>query len=119
MDFLSKRPFFSLLPPHFWGKRRTLLLHPTIRRFRLRTSLRADVHAPAHRALSEFAIPAFTFTRNPLIQCVLWVMDCALFAFTCEGKRGESFTHKSLMHSFLRPCGEEVKAKNEKRRTRV
>ena len=79
---------FSSFSPLFL-KKRTLLLHPTIRRFRLRTSLRADVHAPAHRALSEFAIPAFTFT------------------------------HKSLMHSFLRPCGEEVKAKNEKRRTRV
>jgi len=41
------------------------------------------------------------------------------FAFTGEGKRGEAFTRKSLMHSFLRPCGEEVKAKNEKRRTRA
>ena len=41
------------------------------------------------------------------------------FAFTGEGKRGEAFTYKSLMHSFLRPYGEEVKAKNEKRRTRV
>ena len=38
------------------------------------------------------------------------------FAFTGEGKRGEAFTYKSLMHSFLRPYGEEVKAKNEKRR---
>jgi len=41
------------------------------------------------------------------------------FAFTGEGKRGEVFTCKLLMHSFLRPYGEEVKAKNEKRRTRV
>ena len=41
------------------------------------------------------------------------------FAFTGEGKRGEAFTYKSLMHRFLRPCGEEVKAKNEKRRTRA
>jgi len=41
------------------------------------------------------------------------------FAFTGEGKRSEAFTCKSLMHSFLRPCGEEVKAKNEKRRTRA
>ena len=60
MDFLSKRPFFSLLPPHFLGKRRTLLPLPGILRFFLRTSLRADGHAPAHRALSEFAILAFT-----------------------------------------------------------
>jgi len=41
-------------------KRRTLLPHPAIRRFLLRTSVRANGHAPAHRALSEFAIPAFT-----------------------------------------------------------
>jgi len=41
------------------------------------------------------------------------------FAFTGEGKRGEAFTCKLLMHSFLRPYGEEVKANNEKRRTRV
>ena len=38
------------------------------------------------------------------------------FAFTGEGNKGESFTRKLLMHSFLRPCGEEVKVKNEKRR---
>ena len=60
MDFLAKRPFFSLLPPLFGGKRRTLLPTPAIRRFFLRTSVRANGHAPAHRALSEFAIPAFT-----------------------------------------------------------
>ena len=41
------------------------------------------------------------------------------FVFTGEGNKGESFTRKSLMHSFLRPYGEEVKAKNEKRRTRA
>jgi len=41
------------------------------------------------------------------------------FAFTGEGKRGEAFTRKSLMHSFLHPFGEEVKANNEKRRTRA
>ncbi len=29
------------------------------------------------------------------------------------------FTHKSLFLSFLQSCGEEVKAKNEKRRTRA
>ena len=60
MDFLAKLPFFSLLPPHFLGKRRTLLPTPAIRRFFFRSFVRADGHAPAHRALSEFAIPAFT-----------------------------------------------------------
>jgi len=39
------------------------------------------------------------------------------FAFTGEGNKGETFTHKSLFHRFLPSCGEEVKAKNEKRRT--
>ena len=60
MDFLAKLPFFSLLPPHFLGKRRMILPTPAIRRFFLRSFVRADGHAPAHRALSEFAIPAFT-----------------------------------------------------------
>ena len=41
------------------------------------------------------------------------------FAFTGEGKRGETFTHKSLFHRFLPSYGEEVKANNEKRRTRA
>ena len=41
------------------------------------------------------------------------------FAFTGEGNKGEAFTYKSLMHSFLHPFGEEVKANNEKRRTRA
>ena len=73
----------------------------------------------AHSASSQFLPSPFTFTRNPLIQCVLRVKEMPFFAFTGEGKRGESFTSKSLMHSFLRPCGEEVKAKNEKQRTRA
>ena len=60
MDFLAKRPFFSLLPPPFFWKRRTLLPAPAIRRFFLRSFVRADGHAPAHRALSEFEILAFT-----------------------------------------------------------
>ena len=65
MDFLTKCPFFSLLPPHFLGKRRTLLPDPATRRFFLRSFVRADGHAPAHRALSEFAIPAFTLHLHP------------------------------------------------------
>ena len=65
MDFLAKRPLFSLLPPLFWGKRRTLLPTPAIRRFFLPSFLRANGHAPAHRALSEFAIPAFTLHLHP------------------------------------------------------
>ena len=65
MDFLAKLPFFSLLPPHVLGKRRTFLPHPAIRRFLLRAFVRANGHAPAHRALSEFAIPTFTLHLHP------------------------------------------------------
>ena len=122
MDFLAKLPSFSLLPPHFFGKRRTLLPASAVRRFFFRTSLRADGHAPAHRALSEFEILAFTLHLHPQfidIVCFAGEGLCLFFAFTGEGKRGETFTCKSLMHSFLRPYGEEVKANNEKRRTRV
>ena len=50
---------FSSSSP-FWGKRRTFLPAPAVRRFFFRSFVRADGHAPAHRALSEFAIPAFT-----------------------------------------------------------
>jgi len=65
VDFLAKLPSFSLLPPHFWGKRRTLLPALAVRRFFFRSFVRADGHAPAHRALSEFAIPAFTLHLHP------------------------------------------------------
>ena len=41
------------------------------------------------------------------------------FAFTGEGNKGETFTHKSLFHRFLPSYGEKVKAENEKRRTRA
>jgi len=46
-------------------------------------------------------------------------MKCPFFAFTGEGNRGETFTRKSLFHRFLQSYGEEVKAKNEKQRTRA
>ena len=54
-----------------------LLPAPAFRRFRLRPSVRANGHAPTHRALSEFAIPAFTLHLHP--QSV----DTVCFA--CEG----------------------------------
>ena len=73
----------------------------------------------AHSASSKFLPSPFTFTHNSLIQCVLWVKERPFFAFTGESKRGETFTRKSLFHSFLQSYGEEVKAKNEKQRTRA
>ena len=55
-----------------------------------------------------------------MIQCVLRVKEMLFFfAFTGEGNKGEAFTRKSLFPSFLQSCGEEVKAKNEKQRTRA
>ena len=58
--FLRNVPSFLFFLPIFWGNDTRSFPTPAIRRFFLRTSLRADGHAPAHRALSEFAIPAFT-----------------------------------------------------------
>ena len=119
MDFLTKRPFFFLLLPRFFGKDARPFAHGVTHCFLLRTFVRANGHAPAHRAHSEFEILAFTFTRNSLIQCALCVKERPFFAFTSEGKRGEDFTRKSLFPSLLPSYGEEVKAKNEKQRTRA
>ena len=49
-----------------------------------------------------------------MIQCVLRVKEMLFFAFTGEGNKGETFTRKSLFHSFLQSYGEEVKAKKRK-----
>ena len=60
MDFLSKHPFFFLLPPRFFGKDAGSFAHGVTHCFLIRTYVRANGHAPAHRALSEFEILAFT-----------------------------------------------------------
>ena len=73
----------------------------------------------AHTASSKFLPSPFTFTRNSLIQRSLCVKERPFFSFTGEGKRGEDFTRKSLFPSLLPSYGEEVKAKNEKQRTRA
>ena len=73
----------------------------------------------AHSASSQFLPSPFTFTCNLLIHRVLRVKVMPFFAFTGEGNKGETFTHKSLFHRFLPSYGEEVKAENEKRRTRA
>ena len=65
MDFLSKHPFFFLLPPRFWGKDAGSFAHGVTHCFLIRTALRANGHAPAHRALSEFEILAFTLHLHP------------------------------------------------------
>ena len=63
--FLRNVPSFLFFLPFFLGTRRTFLPHPGIRRFFLRSFVRADGHAPAHRALSEFEILAFTLHLHP------------------------------------------------------
>ena len=66
--FLRNFPFFLFFLPIFRGNDACsfpLLPAPTVRRFFLRSSVRADGHAPTHRALSEFAIPAFTLHLHP------------------------------------------------------
>ena len=65
MDFLSKHPFFFLLPPRFLGKDAGSFAHGITHCFLIRTALRANGHAPAHRALSEFEILAFTLPLHP------------------------------------------------------
>ena len=62
--FLRNTPSFLFFLPIFGGND-ARSFPPAVRRFFLRTSLRADGHAPAHRALSEFAIPAFTLHLHP------------------------------------------------------
>ena len=77
MDFLSKRPFFSLFSPRFFGKDARPFAHGVAHCFLLRTALRANGHAPAHRALSEFEFLAFTLHLHPqFIDTV---------RFVCEG----------------------------------
>ena len=55
---------FSSFSPLFW-KRRRFLRPPCTHCFLIRTAVRANGHAPAHRALSEFEILAFTLHLHP------------------------------------------------------
>ena len=82
---------------------------------------RVTRHAPSHRALSEFAIPAFTLHLHtyPIdIQMLTRELHPHFLLHRGEGKGGEAFTHITLLSNDLHATGEEVKAKNEKRRTR-
>ena len=63
--FLRNAPSFLFFLPIFWGNDTRSFPTPAIRRFFLRSFVRADGHAPAHRALSEFAIPVFTLHLHP------------------------------------------------------
>ena len=56
--------FLFFLPAFFRKDARSFADHDT-RRFLIRISVRVSGHAPAHRALSEFVIPAFTLHLHP------------------------------------------------------
>ena len=82
---------------------------------------RVTRHAPSHRALSEFAIPAFTLhlhTYPTDKQTLTSELYPHFLLHRGEGKGGAIFTRISLSSNYLRTTGEEVKAKIEKRRTR-
>ena len=125
VDFLSKRPFFFLLPPRFLGKDARSFAHRDIHCFLIRTAVRANGHAPAHRALSEFEILAFTLHLHPQFVDTVCVAGEGKGLFPPspgEGNRGETFTRKSLFPRCLQSYGEEVKAKTktaDARATRV
>ena len=74
----------------------------------------------AHSASLKYLPSPFTFTTNGLIYSWLCVkVECFLVLHRWREAWGEAFTHKGLSISWLSSTGEEVKAKNEKRRTRA
>ena len=119
--FFRNAPSFLFFLPFFWGNDARSFPTPA---FAVSSSAppyaRTDTPLRiAHSASSQFLPSPFTFTCNLLIHRVLRVKVMPFFAFTGEGNKGETFTHKSLFHRFLPSYGEEVKAENEKRRTRA
>ena len=82
---------------------------------------RVTRHAPSHRPLSEFAIPAFTLHLHtyPIdIQMLTRKLHPHFLLHRGEGKGDEAFTLITLFSNDLHATGEEVKTKNEKRWTR-
>ena len=63
--FFRNAPSFFFFLPVFFGKDARPFAHRDIHCFLIRTALRANGHAPAHRALSEFEILAFTLHLHP------------------------------------------------------
>ena len=79
--FLRNSPSFLFFLPIFGGNdARSFLLLPFAVSSSAASYARTDTPLRiAHSASSQFLPSPFTFTRNPLIQCVLRVKDCALF----------------------------------------
>ena len=82
---------------------------------------RATRHAPSHPRFSRVAFFAFTLhlhTYSSDIQTLTCEHYPRFLLHRGEGKGGEAFTLITLSSNDLHARGEEVKAKNEKRRTR-
>ena len=82
---------------------------------------RATRHAPSHPHFSRGAFFAFTLhlhTYPSDTQTLARELHPHFLLHRGEGKGGEAFTLITLLSNDLRATGEEVKAKNEKRRTR-
>jgi len=79
--FLRNAPSFLFFLPFFWGNdARFFPPLPFAVSSSAASYARTDTPLRiAHSASSQFLPSPFTFTRNPLIQCVLRVKDCALF----------------------------------------
>ena len=82
---------------------------------------RVTRHAPSHPRFSRGAFLAFTLhlhTYPPDTQTLARELHPHFLLHRGEGKGGEAFTLITLLSNDLHATGEEVKAKNEKRRTR-
>ena len=82
---------------------------------------RVTRHAPSHPHFSRGTFFAFTLHLHtyPIdIQMLTRELHPHFLLHRGEGKGGEAFTLITLLSNDLRTIGEEVKAKNEKRRTR-
>ena len=78
MDFFSKHDLFRNKSRSFWVKEVLAVSHAHTAVVSSRVGTRPCGHPPAHRALSEFEILAFTLHLHPQ------VVDTV--CFVCEGK---------------------------------
>ena len=112
--FSSSSPLFLKRRPSLRSRSHPLFSHPH--------SLTRERTRPCASRTQQVRNSCLHPSPSPAIRwyCVYCAWrKCSFFAFTGEGKRGETFTRKSLFHRFLQSYGEEVKAKNEKQRTRA
>jgi len=101
VDFLSKHPFFFLLPPRFLGKDARPFAHDVTHCFLIRTALRANGHAPAHSALSEFKILAFTLHLHPQFVDTVCVVGEENDLFLPSPVKGKGVKPSPASHCFI------------------